>query len=355
MAATTQQDVAVRAGVARKTVSNVINGYPHVSDELRERVQRAIEELDYRPNHAAQALASGRSHVIGLAVPELDVSYFAELARLIVQAADKQGRTVMIMQTLGDRDRELAVLNGTHTQFIEGLIYSPVILGGAELEQRRDRTPIVLLGERSSEGLADHVGIDNIAAARTATDHLIALGRRRIAFIGSQRKPSSEIAHLRTAGYRDALTAAGHVVDDKLLVATRGYHRQDGTEAMRKLLDREGPPPDAVFCATDLLAQGAIRVLLERGLRVPEDVAVTGFDDIDEGRYSTPTLTTISPDKKQIAETAVNRLLKRDGGNARPRDTVTRFTLVERESTGARSATAAERPLPSVRATPAPR
>ncbi|WP_219418370.1 LacI family DNA-binding transcriptional regulator [Pseudonocardia nigra] len=334
MAAVTQHDVAARAGVARKTVSNVINGYPHVSVGVRERVLQAIEELGYRPNHAAQSLRSGRSRVIGLAVPELDVSYFAELARLIVEAAEKHGRTVMIMQTLGDRTRELAAINGSYTQFIEGMIYSPVSLGRAELENRRDRTPIVLLGERSAGGLVDHVGIDNVAAARAATEHLIAIGRRRIAFLGSQHRRSSTIANLRTAGYSDALVAAGLRPDPRLVVPTTGYHRKDGAAAMQKLLAPPGPPPDGVFCATDLLAQGAIRVLLAEGLRVPADVAVVGFDDIDEGRYSTPSLTTISPDKRQIARSAVSRLLTRSQDDTLPpRDTVTRFVLEQREST----------------------
>ncbi|MEU4396772.1 LacI family DNA-binding transcriptional regulator [Kribbella sp. NPDC023855] len=334
----TQADVAARAGVARKTVSNVINDYPHVSDDVRARVLQAIEELDYRPNHAARSLRSGRSRIIGLAVPELDVSYFSELARLVVEVAQDHGLTVMIMQTLGDRDRELAVVNGTYSQFVEGLIYSPVALGGGDLEQRRDKTPIVLLGERSSQGLVDHVGIDNVAAARVATAHLAELGRRRIAFIGTQHRPSSEIARLRTTGYREALAAAGLEVDERLIVPTAGYHRKDGMIAMQSLLDAAGPRPDAVFCATDLLAQGAIRVLLDAGLRVPEDVAVAGFDDIDEGSYSTPTLTTISPDKRQIAETAVARLLARAQSKTdlAIEDTVSNFSLVVRESTAGR-------------------
>lgn len=334
----TQAHVAARAGVARKTVSNVINDYPHVSDDVRARVLQAIEELDYRPNHAARSLRSGRSRIIGLAVPELDVTYFAELARLVVEVAQERGLTVMIMQTLGDRGRELAVVNGTYSQFVEGLIYSPVALGGADLEKRRDKTPIVLLGERSSQGLVDHVGIDNVAAARVATAHLVELGRRRIAFIGTQRQPTSEIARLRTTGYREALTAAGLELDPQLVVPTVGYHRKDGMIGMQRLLDQPGPRPDAVFCATDLLAQGAVRVLLDAGLRVPEDVAVVGFDDIDEGRYSTPTLTTIAPDKRQIAQIAVARLLVRAQSKTdlAIEDSVTDFSLVVRESTTGR-------------------
>ncbi|QNE21331.1 LacI family transcriptional regulator [Kribbella qitaiheensis] len=331
----TQAHVAARAGVARKTVSNVINDYPHVSDDVRARVLQAIEELDYRPNHAARSLRSGRSRIIGLAVPELDVSYFSELARLVVEVAQTRGLTVMIMQTFGDRDRELAVVNGTYSQFVEGLIYSPVALGSHDLEQRRDKTPIVLLGERSSQGLVDHVGIDNVAAARVATTHLVELGRRRIAFIGTQRRPTSEIARLRTTGYREALAAAGLQAEPRLTVPTVGYHRKDGMMAMQKVLEGPGLPPDAVFCATDLLAQGAIRVLLRAGLRVPDDVAVVGFDDIDEGNYSTPTLTTISPDKRQIAEHAVARLLARAHSKTdlEADDTVTNFSLIVREST----------------------
>lgn len=351
----TQADVAARAGVATKTVSNVINDYPHVSEDVRARVLQAIEELDYRPNHAARSLRSGRTRIIGLAVPELDVSYFSELARLVVEVAQERGLTVMIMQTLGDPDRELAVVNGTYTQFVEGLIYSPVALGGAELEKRRDRTPIVLLGERATQGLVDHVGIDNVAAARAATTHLVELGRTRIAFIGTQHEPTSEIARLRTTGYREALAAAGLEAPSRLIVPTVGYHRKDGMIAMSALLATSGPPPDAIFCATDLLAQGAIRALFDNGLRVPQDVAVVGFDDIDEGNYSTPTLTTIAPDKRQIAETAVDRLLARARSKAElpVRDTVTDFSLVVRESTVGRPPTTAphrQGKEPSVRA-----
>lgn len=238
----------------------------------------------------------------------------------------------MIMQTLGDREREMAAINGAYTHFIEGMIYSPAALGGSELENRRDHTPLVLLGERSSDGIVDHVGIDNVAAARTATEHLISTGRCRIAFIGSQERPDSAIASLRSAGYRQALTDAGLPTDPELIVPTVGYHRADGTEAMRRLLTRPRRP-DAIFCVTDLLAQGAIRVLLETGLRIPEDVAVAGFDDIDESRYSSPTLTSISPDNQQIAETAVTRLFERGmNDDLPPCDTVTEFTLEIRES-----------------------
>src|SRR5690606_30600784 len=140
--------------------------------------------------------------------------------------------------------------------------------------------------------------IDNVRAAGDATRHLIALDRRRIGAIGVQREPSGMTGLLRERGYRQALAEAGLEVDETLLRPARRFHRQDGYEAMRMLLALS-EPPDAVFCFNDLLALGALRALSEAGVRVPDDVAVIGFDDIDDGRFSTPSLSTISPDKAE--------------------------------------------------------
>ena len=175
--------------------------------------------------------------------------------------------------------------------------------------------PLVLLGERIADSPFDHVAIDNASAACAATNHLFAIGRRRIAAIGDQPYETGETAQVRTRGYRLAHDDAGVAVDESLLVPTRRFHREDGARAMAALLDGPFEPPDAVFCFNDLLALGAIRTLLSRGLRVPQDVAVIGFDDIEDGRYATPSLSTISPDKAQIAQLAVERLVGRVEGN----------------------------------------
>jgi DNA-binding LacI/PurR family transcriptional regulator len=180
------KDVAALAGVSVKTVSNVVNGYVHVSATTRERVQAAIDELGYRPNATARSLRSGRSGVLALAVPELGVPYFAELASLVVDAAATHGYTVLIDQTAGAKDRELVVLGGIRHHLVDGVLFSPLALGVAELRRRTDATPMVLLGERGLRGPTDHVGIDNIRAAREATRHLAERGCRRIAAIGVQ-------------------------------------------------------------------------------------------------------------------------------------------------------------------------
>lgn len=343
MAAPTLKDVAQQAGVSVRTVSNVVNGYVYVAEETRRRVQSTIDALGYRPNLLARNLKQGRSAIIGLVVPELDVPYFAELARLIIAEARGYGYTVLIDHTDGDeeRERELVLDNSRAVNF-DGLIVSPLALAASDLGDRRSNTPVVLLGERffasSTDHVAiDHVAIDNVVAARQATEHLIGLGRTRIAAVGVQE--GSGTARLRTRGFTEAFDRAGLAVDESLLIATEHYHRSDGAQAMAALLDREAPP-DAVFCFSDLLALGALREALSRGLRVPQDLAIVGFDDIEDGRYSTPTLTTVAPDKAQLARSAVGQVLARiQGGeqDAVAREIVTPHRLDVRESTVGRA------------------
>ncbi len=336
MATSRLRDVAAHAGVSIRTVSNVVNGYAPVSDEMRARVEAAVAELGYRPNLLARHLKQGRTGLIALVVPELDVPYFAELARAVVTAARRHGYTVVIDQTDGepDREREL-IMRDSGAAMFDGVILSPLALSQADLARRDADGPLVLLGERIADSAYDHVAIDNVAAARTVTEHLLDLGRTRVAAIGDQPYETGETAQLRTRGYRQAHTARRRPVDPSLIVPTRRFHYAHGAAAMDQLLTLPEGPPDAVFCYNDLLALGAIRTLLTRGFRVPGDVAVAGFDDIKAGRYNTPSLTTVSPDKTTIAQLAVDRLIARLGGqvNHRPTELWAPHRLVVREST----------------------
>ncbi|MFI6390915.1 LacI family DNA-binding transcriptional regulator [Nonomuraea sp. NPDC050547] len=325
------KDVAEHAGVSIKTVSNVVNGYPHVSPDTRSRVEAAIAELRYRPNLSARNLRSGRSGVIALAVPDLSIPYFSELATKVIEVADLRGWTVLIDQTQGERRKEQLVMSGIRAQLIDGMLFSPLALTPEDLRARTDQTPMVLLGERIGGGTLDHIAVDNVAAAHLATSHLVALGRRRIAAIGAQRAARAVTAEQRLRGFRRALADAG--LSEHAVADVSDYHRADGAEAMARLL--AGDPPDAVFCFNDTLALGALRTLLSHGLRVPRDVALIGFDDIEDGRFSTPTLTTIAPDKAHIAETAVNLLATRlsAAGTEPPQDLCAPHRLIVREST----------------------
>ncbi|WP_305788089.1 LacI family DNA-binding transcriptional regulator [Symbioplanes lichenis] len=331
----TLRDVAARAGVSIRTVSNVVNGYARVSETLRARVEQALAELDYRPNLIARNLKQGRSGMIGLVVPELDVPYFAELARAVIAAGRERGYTVLLDQTDADpaRERELLTGNSRLTLF-DGLILSPLTLTAEELRSRGNRVPLVLLGEHVFDGSFSHVAIDNVAAAREATEHLIGLGRTRVAAIGDQPYRTGDTAQLRTAGYRQALERAGLPYDPELVRPTARFHRRLGAVAARELLALPRPP-DAIFCYNDLLAVGALRALLSAGVRVPGDIAVIGVDGIEEGAFTTPSLSTVVPDKQQIAALAVRHLvtLIEQGAPPAPAEVRAAHALLPREST----------------------
>ncbi|CAN5587944.1 LacI family DNA-binding transcriptional regulator [soil metagenome] len=330
------KDVAKRARVSIKTASNVVNGYPHVRPATRERVDEAIAALGYRPHLPARSLRGGRTGVVALAMPDLTSPYFAEIARNIIFAAEKRGWTVLIDQTDGVRERELDVARGIRDHLVDGVIFSPLALGDEDLRSPDIVAPIVCLGERIRAGAMDHIAIDNVAAACTATRHLIERGRRRIAAIGSQLSPAGETARLRLTGYRDALSDAGHAFDPTLVQPAGNWHRADGQRAVETLMELR-PHPDAVFCFNDLLALGALHGLAHLGLRVPEDVAVIGIDDIEDGRFVRPALTTIAPDKAAIAATSVallaERLASPTVAESVGREVRVGFELVVREST----------------------
>lgn len=328
MGRTTLKDVGDYVGVSAKTVSNVVNGTGWVREDLKVRIRAALVELGYRPNAAARQLRSGRSGMVAVALPDLSQPYFAELASELVRAAEERAITVLINQTNGQADAERRISDGVGIPVMDGLILSPLALGASDLAARLDTTPIVLLGEHIGASPFPHVTVDNAAAAQAATEHLIASGRRRIAAIGAQSSGPNETSELRLNGYRAALAAAGLPLDERLVCVVADFRRGDGAAAAAQLLDAD-VEFDGVFAFNDLLALGAMHTFAGRGVRVPDDVAVVGFDDIEEGRYSSPALTTISPDKAAIARTALDLL---SGDDAAPGETTIPFQLTKRDS-----------------------
>ncbi|SDC97601.1 LacI family DNA-binding transcriptional regulator [Glycomyces harbinensis] len=332
--AATLHDVADLAGVSFKTVSNVINGYPHIRPATREKVERAIAELGYQPNLTARSLRSGRTGAIALAVPELNLSYFAELAGFVIAAAERSDLVTLVEQTGGDRDRELALLQSPRLRMTDGLILSPLGMRQEDVDALEVPFPLVLLGEPVFDWPNDHVSMRNVEATRAGTEYLIASGRRRIAVIGEHEEEVFGSARSRLRGYREALEANGIEYDERIVAGATLWHRADGARAMHELLEG-GAPFDAVFGFNDTLALGAMRVLQEAGLRVPGDVAVLGIDDLDEAAYSIPSLTTIDPGREWIARTAVETLLERiarRGKDLPPRTKLADFRIIERES-----------------------
>lgn len=326
----TRRQVAERANVSVRTVSNVVNGFEHIAPATRERVLRAIRELEYRPSELARSLKVGRSGLIGLMLPELDTAYFAELTRAFVEGGAARGLTVVVDQTDGDRERELSLLRRTAGgSLFDALVLSPLALKAEDLEVP-EAGPFVFLGEDEFPGY-DKVMIDNFQAAREAVEHLLLQGRRRIAAIGAERSGRS-VSSLRLEGYRAAIQSHSDLQLPEIVEYVEGFRRPEGAAAMRRLLE-SGVSFDAVFCFSDALALGALRALYDAGVSVPGAVAVVGWDDIEDGRFSIPSLTTISPDKQWLAETALDRVVRRLAGEELdPEVLVGPYRLVIRES-----------------------
>jgi DNA-binding LacI/PurR family transcriptional regulator len=305
-------DVARAAGVSLKTVSNVLNDYEFIRPSTKQRVHDAIAELGYEANLTARSLRSGKTRMLGLVLSDLSAPYYAELASKLMTVAARRGYRVLVEQSGGTAENELSALQGPFRQLTDGLLFTPLVMDADAVASRRGSKPVVLLGEHIVDPRFDLVTMKNEEAAEAATAHLLAGGRRRIAVLGAYPEESAGSRGLRLRGYRKALDEAG-IGFDPALVASCEWRRDGGAAAVAGLLD-SGVPFDAVFGLNDALALGAMHELLIRGVNVPRDVAVAGFDDIDEARFAAPSLTTVSPGMNEIAERSIGLLIDRIEG-----------------------------------------
>lgn len=334
------KDVARHAGVSWKTVSNVVNDRPVVREETRARVQRSIEELGYVPNHLGRDLRGGPTRTIALVVPELQNPYFARLAERMQVAARERGYTVSVEVSLGVAEIERAHVRGLTTRPVEAVVISPAALDPAEL-LAPGGPRVVLLGESlPAAPEVAHVAIDNVASAADVVRHLVGHGRRRLLFLGADGALRSTGTD-RLAGFRAASRFAELDPDPALIRTVAGWTREAGRAEMHAVLDA-GTAVDAVVAGNDLLALGALTALRERGVAVPKEVAVVGWDDIPESAWARPSLTTVAPDLKALIAAALDAALDAsDGGpleGAEPsvpagHEAVIEHRLIEREST----------------------
>jgi DNA-binding LacI/PurR family transcriptional regulator len=326
------QDVAEHAGVSMKTVSNVVRNYAHVSPQMRERVQRAIDELGYRPNIMGRRLATGRTGLLALAFADVTLPYFAELARVVTDEAERRGYRVLLEQTEGTIEGERAVVSAGESGLVDGMIFQPSVMNSSELAQTRTDIPLVVLGENAAPLTVDSIMIDNVEAARTATEHLLAQGRTRIAFAGHESSRTTRTSKLRIAGYQQALEDAGLTPEPDLLISSIAVSAGNAVRAVGAALDA-GLRFDGLVCRDDLAAIGALRALQERGIRVPDDVAVTGWDNTPMTAVTYPSITSVAPDMRGLASRAVDMLLERISGyDGMGRHELAAFSLVARES-----------------------
>lgn len=325
-------DVAKLAGVSMKTVSNVVHNYQHVSPKMRERVQLAIDQLEYRPNLSARRLVTGRTGMIALAIPETNHPYFSTIADAVVNAAAAKGYRVLIEQTDSNVANEQAVLRDREAGLVDGVIFQPSKVTSLEISQLQSNTPLVLLGEAAIPLTVDHVMIDNVAAAKAATKHLLSLGCKRIAFLGDIAGDLGGATVRRLMGFQAALSEAGIVEDQKLVLHVSGFSALQAKQSVVAAI-KSGLEFDGILCRDDRFAVGALQALRESGLESPKHVKVVGWDDSELAQFSYPTLTSVSPNREELAKTAVDLLIQRiEGHQGIGRHEIVPFKLLTRES-----------------------
>jgi len=333
------KDVAALAGVSPKTVSNVVTGTVVVREETRVKVEAAMRQLDFVPNLSARGLRKGRSGIIAVALPDLATAFSAELMHRLVEAAHERGLAVQIEETASDPEREKELVSRARAHLVDGLILNPIRLEDSVVRYADRLPPLVVIGE-VEQNRADHVRIDSRLAAADATRHLLSRGARRIAVIGADDDPSVATAtsRLRLEGVHDALREAGLARDPALEVNRLPWAMAGGADATRTLLARR-VPFDAIVAFTDSLALGALHTLHDHGIRVPDDVLVTGFDDVEFSKYTSPALTSVAFDRRAFAEAALGLLESRmDDRSTPPRALTLSHHLLQRSSTDGRPA-----------------
>ena len=336
----TLEQVAALAGVSRATVSRVVNGSPKVSPVVRAQVERAVAKLGYVPNRAARSLVTRRADSVALVVSEPHARFFSEpffagMVRGVSAALAETGVQLLLLiaQDLPDRRRLQRYVVGGH---VDGVLLAS-LHGDDPLPGALERAgvPAVLVGRPAARGVdrgapASYVDADNRGGAGKAVEHLARRGRRRIATITGPLDMGVGLDRLE--GYRDGLAAAGLAADEDL-VETGDFTEEGGAAAMARLLARPGPPVDAVFAASDLMAAGALRALRAAGRRVPEDVAVVGFEDSAVARYAQPPLTTVRQPIEEMGRQATRMLLAKIAGETGGMHLILDVDLVERAST----------------------
>lgn len=327
------KDVAILAGVSVGTVSNVLNHPERVSNRMAKRVWDAIGQTGYVRNESARQLRSGSSRTIGLVVLDVTNPFFADVARGVERTARDRGSLVVVGDSGDDPEHERRHLEAMLEQRVQGLLVTPIGEAMHVLSQfAKIGIPVVLVDRIPDQVHLCSVAVDDVAGGRMATAHLLDTGRRHVSFIGGP--PDLPQVRQRLAGAQDAVVAAGYDP-----ASVRSQHESSltldtGATAARTLID-EGRLGDALFAANDLMALGALPVLHEHGIRVPDDVAVVGYDDISFARFTAVPLTSVRQPREALGRTAAAMLFEElDDNDAHVHRTVVFDPeLVVREST----------------------
>jgi DNA-binding LacI/PurR family transcriptional regulator len=303
------KDIARVMNVSYSTVSRALNDSPLVKDDTKEAIRQAAAEMGYLPSAIARSLVMRRTRTIGVVVTTITDLFFAEVIQGIEETAVQSGYSVILTSSNSQPNRELAAIQALRSQRVDGIILVAAC-ADTERKERLFRSneidlPIVIINNVHEEHIGYSVETDNVGGGREVTQHLLALGHRRIAHIAG---PLSEWDGVeRQSGYEQALREAGLPVDPQLIV--RGTNRPEGGWAAARQLLALPSPPTAIFCYNDLIAAGAMRAAHAAGRAIPADLSIVGFDDIALASYFEPPLTTMAQPKQEMGSKAVQMVL----------------------------------------------
>jgi LacI family transcriptional regulator len=327
----TMKDIAEKAGVSVNTVSRVLNNKPDISKQTRENVLRIAKELGYIKNITASSLRNNQTKIVGVILEDITNLFFAEVMKGMEAAARKYGYQLLLMNTQTDAKKQREAIQTLLERRVEGILITPTEDGLSDFERLSHiNVPVVIVGRHIERLQLDEIHSDEVKGGYLATKHLLSKGRKKILLINSI--PENSAARMREEGYRKALREANvHLPEDYITVSSEpnmeaGYHAV--FKAIEKKLDFDG-----IFCYNDMFAFGAMRALEELGKRVPQDVAVVGYDDVAFASYYRPTLTTIRINKFGMGFEAFKLLLQKLSGRRKKlKRVVLDVELIARES-----------------------
>jgi LacI family transcriptional regulator len=331
----TLEDIARLSGVSRSTVSRVVNDHPSVSEPVRQRVQKVIRETGYHPHQAARSLASHRSHILGLVIPRSIQSFFADpyfprLTQGVAQACNDYNYTLSLFLFHTKEDEQRLFPRLSRPGLLDGIIIQSTYADDRLFDQlSQSEISFIVAGRPPHVPGASYVDVDNLSGAYTAVRHLTYLGFRKIATITGSIGSSAGLDRLQ--GYRRALSES-NIEYDEDLVAVGDFSQNSGYYNAKKLLLHE---PEAIFVASDMMAFGAMRAISENGMKIPDDIALVGYDDLPIALQTNPPLTTIRQPIRRMGIKLVETLLDViENGAAPPRKVIFDTELIIRETCG---------------------
>ncbi len=304
----TVKDIARKAGVSHSTVSRALHSNPLISDDTTQRIQQIASELGYLPSAAARALKTNRSQVLGVILSNVDDPFFSEILQGIEENVQRSGYSLFIAAGHRDPEREREIAQAMVQHRVDGVIICSTTFSEEQSRQfLQYGVPIVVVNNQAAEDFRYSIYHDDVDGSRQVTHHLIELGHRRIAYIGNSLSGRTTLDRL--TGFRQEMDAAGLVVPEQFILEVPGGGAEQGREVVNHFL-RLSERPTALVCFNDMMAIGVLKELQNAGLRAPEDISITGFDNIVFSAYTNPPLTTLDQPKRFIGAEAARLLLE---------------------------------------------